>query len=219
MSPEEAFAELPPALLLLGPGGWEAGERLYERHRSSFSTRAEKLDAVLARYVAAQARICPPGRSLRVFLLCLDGASDAALNTLLLVLEDPPEPVRFILTATVLPLRTIVSRCQVLTPAPPEQAQAGPQGAAHTAVATAVRAARDGHLGVLETVMGRWDPEFTLLLRAWAVERAADRWVGFSPDFVTGVSVRQAMTILALLRAYEGARTAPFVALAKAFHL
>jgi hypothetical protein len=217
MTPEQAFAELPPAVLLLGPGAWEAGERLYELHRSAFSTRAEKLDMSIAQHVVAQAYVRPVGRALRVFLLCLDGASDAALNALLLVLEDPPAPVRFILTAAMPPLKTIVSRCRVLTLAPPEQAPEPRQEPVRAAVAAAVRAARDGHLGVLETVTARWDPAHTAVLRAWAVERAADRWVGFSEDFVTGATGRQAMTVLAVLRAYEGARTAPFVALTKAF--
>lgn len=219
MTPEQAFAELPPAVLLLGPGSWEAGEQLYELHKSSFSARVSQLDKVNAQFVRERACIRPLGKRYKVFLICLDGASDQALNALLLVLEDPPEFVRFILTAVTTPLKTIVSRCQVLTLAAPEQAPAGSQGAAHAAVAAAVRAARDGHLGVLETVMGRWDPGFTPVLRAWAAERAADRWVQFEQDFVPGVSVRQAMTVLAVLRAYEGARTASFVALSKAFHL
>lgn len=217
MSPEEAFAELPPAVLLLGPGSWEAGERLYELHKSSFSGRVLKLDAENARYVREQAYIRPVGKSFRVYLIRLDEAGGAAQNILLKVVEEPPPAVRFILTAVLPPLETIVSRCQVLTLKPPEQAPEAPQEPVRAVVAAAVRAARDGHLGVLETATARWDPAHTTVLRAWAVERAADRWVGFSENFVTGVTVRQAMTILAVLRAYEGARTAPFTALAKAF--
>ena len=168
--------------------------------------------------MVAQAWIRPVGRALRVFLLCLDGASDEALNVLLQGARRAARPpVRFILTASALPLKTIVSRCQVLTLAPPEQA---PEARLEPG------AGRGGHRGAggpgrapgrAGDIMARWGAEHTAVLRAWAAERAADRWAEFGEDFVTGVTVRQAMTILAVLRAYDGARTAPHVALVKAF--
>lgn len=217
MTPDQALAELPPVLLLLGPGGPEAGEQLYERHRSSFSGRVGQLDASIARYVVGQAYIRPVGKAFRVYLIHLDGANDTAQNTLLKVLEEPPETVRFILTASLPPLPTITSRCQVLTPAPPEVAPASVRTAEQTLVAAAVRAARDGQRQVLETALRRWDSAHTEVLRAWAAERAADRWIAFDSGFVTDVTIKQALVILAVLRAYDGARTAPWVALSKAF--
>lgn len=217
MTADLAFAELPSAVLLLGPGGWEAGLELYERHRTSFSGRVNLLDAANARYVCQQAYIRPVGKTFRIYLINLDGASDQAQNILLKVLEEPPATVRFILTSALAPLDTIVSRCQVLTPAPPEAVPDTARTAEQSLVAAAVRGARDGQPQVLETALRRWDPAHTAVLRAWAAERAADRWVQFDKDFVPGVTVRQALVILQVLRTYEGGRTAPAVALMKAF--
>jgi hypothetical protein len=214
---DEAFAELPPAILLLGPGGWEAGERLYEQHKSSFSARVAKLDASLARHVREQAYIRPFGKAFRVYLINLDGASDQAQNILLKVLEEPPSAVRFILVATLPPLETILSRCQVLTLAPAERSQAADRGPERSVVRIAVRAARDGQLGLLGTAMAHWDDGHTAVLRAWAAERAADRWIDFDEEFAPGATVRQALVILGALSAYAGARSAPMVALEKAF--
>ncbi len=90
MTPDETFAALPPALLLLGPGSWGAAVTMYETHRSSFSTKVEKLDAESARHVRAQAYIRPFGRAVKVILVGLDGASAAAQDILLKVLEEPP---------------------------------------------------------------------------------------------------------------------------------
>lgn len=214
---ETPFADLPPALLLLGPGSWEAAQQLYERHESACSTRVEKLDAISARYVVGQAYILPFGKALKVFVICLDEATDTAQNILLKVLEEPPDTVRFILASRLPPLPTIVSRCQVLVQdgaaAVPDPADAKTR----QMVVTAVRAARDHQTSLLEAAMAGWDEPHTAVLRAWAAERAADRWVAFEAGFIDRVSVRQAMTILATLEAHPGARTAPRVALDKAF--
>lgn len=215
---ETAFEDLPPALMLLGPGAWEAAEQLYGRHESSCSVRVEKLDAISARHVVGQAYIRPFGQArVKVFVICLDGATDTAQNILLKVLEEPPDTVRFVLASRTPPLATITSRCQVLVRGGGE---AGPEPAdakARQMVVTAVRAARDHQAPLLDAAMAGWDDGHTAVLRAWAAERAADRWVGFRADFIDRVSVRQAMTILATLEAYSGARTAPRVALDKAF--
>jgi DNA polymerase III, delta subunit len=217
MTLDQALVHLPSATLLLGPGGWEAGLELYEQHRSAFSGRVTQLDAANARYVADQAYIRPVGKAFRVYLINLDGASDAAQNILLKVIEEPPPTVRFILTASFPPLPTIVGRCQVLVAGPPEVMPQAARTPEQVLVSAAVRAARDGQQQVLETALHRWDPAHTVVLRAWAAERAADRWHEFDPEFVPGVTVRQAMVILAVLRAYEGAKTAPAVALQRAF--
>jgi len=214
----EPLADLPPALLLLGPGAWDAALSAYENNQSAFSTKVEHLDAASARHVVEQACIKPFGRALKVILVNLDGASEAAQNILLKVLEEPPETVRFLLSATMPPLDTVVSRCRVMTQAEGSPAGAGPeQDKARETVGTALRAARDDHGGALEAVMRSWEPDCTAQLRAWAAERAADRWIEFGADWVEGITVRQAMTILSVLSQYDGARTAAAVALDRAF--
>ena len=218
MSPDEPLADLPPALLLLGPGAWDAGLAAWEHNRSFFSTKVEHLDAASARHVVEQAGVKPFGRALKVILINLDGAAEAAQNMLLKVLEEPPPSVRFLLSATMPPLDTVVSRCRVLTQAEGSPAGTGPeQDKAREAVGIALRAARDGHVGVLEAVMRNWDADATVQLRAWAAERAADRWIGFEAGWVGGITARQAMTILSVLGQYDGARTAAAVALHRAF--
>jgi hypothetical protein len=218
VSPDEAFSQLPPAVLLLGPGAWETALGLYEAHRSSFSTKVEKLDAALARHVRDQAYIRPFGRDLKVILVNLDGASAAAQDTLLKVLEEPPPQVRFILAASLPPAETVVSRCRVLVQgAAPEPGSDPETDAVRQVMATAVRAARDSHAELLATAAEKWGDAHTAQLRAWAAERAADRWLQFDENFITGVTVQQALAILAALSAYAGARTAHLVALDKAF--
>lgn len=218
MTPDETFAALPPALLLLGPGSWDAAMALFEAHRSSFSTRVEKLDVTSARHVRAQAYIRPFGREVKVILIGLDGASAAAQDILLKVLEEPPGYIRFILAASLPPLDTVVSRCRVLVQGQAPEPGADPEtDAARQAVAAAVRAARDGHAELLVTATSKWGDAHTAQLRAWAAERAADRWLQFDEDFITGVSTGQALAILAALTAYSGSRTSHLVAFDKAF--
>jgi hypothetical protein len=218
VTPDETFAALPPVLLLLGPGSWGAALGLYEAHRSSFSTKVEKLDIELARYVRAQSYIKPFGREVKVILIGLDGASAAAQDTLLKLLEEPPPYVRLILAASLPPADTVVSRCRVLVQgAAPEPGTDPEADAARQTVAAAVRAARDGHAELLATTTAKWGDVHTAQLRAWAAERAADRWLQFPEDFITGVSIPQALVILAALTAFSGSRTSHLVALDRAF--
>lgn len=218
MTPDQAFAELPPATLLLGPGAWAAAEDLYEQNRSSFSTRVEKLDAASARHVRDQAYIRPFGKAVKVIVINLDGASAAAQDILLKVLEEPPPGARFILAASLSPLDTVVSRCRVLVQGAAALPGIDPEtDQARQMVATAIRAARDGQAEILITATEKWGDIHTAQLRAWAAERAADRWLQFPEDFVTDVSTGQALAILAALSAYAGARTVHLVALDRAF--
>jgi hypothetical protein len=178
----------------------------------------EKLDAESARHVRAQAYIRPFGKAVKVILIGLDGASAAAQDILLKVLEEPPGYVRFILAASLPPPDTVVSRCRVLVQGQAPEPGTDPEtDAARQVVATAVRAARDGHAELLATVTAKWGDAHTAQLRAWAAERAADRRLQFPEDFITGVSVSQALAILAALSAYPRARTAHLVALDRAF--
>lgn len=218
MTPDETFAALPPALLLLGPGSWDAALSLYEANRSSFSTKVEKLDIELARYVRAQAYIKPFGREVKVILIGLDGASAAAQDTLLKLLEEPPSYVRLILAAALPPADTVVSRCRVLVQGTAPEPGTDPEtDAARQTVAAAVRAARDGHAELLAATTAKWGDVHTAQLRAWAAERAADRWLQFPEDFITGVSIPQALVILAALTAFSGSRTSHLVAFDRAF--
>ncbi len=90
---------------------------------------------------------------------------------------------------------------------------------ARQAVAIAVRAARDGHAELLAAATAKWGDAHTAQLRAWAAERAADRWLQFDEDFITGVSTAQALSILAALTAYSGSRASHLVAFDKAFRI
>jgi DNA polymerase III, delta subunit len=217
MTLDEVFRHLPPVLLLLGPGGWEAGERLYAQHEEAISTRVARLDAITARHIRDLAFVKPFGSLYKIFLIHLNESSEQAQNILLKLLEEPPGTARFIMTAGVPPLQTLMSRCQVLVLDADSPAAGGESAGAAEAVKMAVRAARDGETGVLEEALKSWDEAHTAVLRCWAAEAAADRWIDYTPDFAPGVTVRHALTILAALRAYQDARLAAAVALEKAF--
>jgi len=111
-----------------------------------------------------------------------------------------------------------VSRCRVLVQGQAPEPGTDPEtDDARQVVATAVRAARDGHAELLAAATAKWGDAHTAQLRAWAAERAADRWLQFDEDFITGVSTAQALSILAALTAYSGSRASHLVAFDKAF--
>jgi hypothetical protein len=223
MTPDEALSalegDLPPAVLLLGPGAWEAARTLYAARATPFSTEAAKLTAADARAICGEAAIRPWKNQLRIYAVATDAASDAAQNILLKVIEEPPPYVRFILAGTLPPLETIMSRCPVITldvpvPGPADDPELS---RVRATVASAVRAARDGQMGLMELVLEDWDPVHVRQLALWASEAAAGQFEEFTADFMPGVTDRQALTILAALTAYPYARTAAAVALARAF--
>lgn len=103
--------------LFVGPpsvGKWTLAEhlvRVWEVPECDV-IRVRSLTVDSAREVVEAARVFP-SRGLRVILIRYDGASVAALNALLKVLEEPFSVTRFILVGTELPPRTVTSRCAV----------------------------------------------------------------------------------------------------------
>jgi len=211
------MTDLPGALLITGPRAGQAGYQVYARNCGTCGTVISSLTVDVARDIQAQAyRATPPGERFRVFLVSLDGASDQALNALLKVLEEPPAPARFVLTATRRTLVTIVSRCYVLSLGRAENPE-GPDSRVRSSVSTAIKAARAGTPGLLSMTLRGWDAACTAGLAAWAAEAAAGRWRAYDGDFAPGVTSGEALQVLTVLRAYRGARTAPAVALTRAF--
>lgn len=107
-------AALPPVVLLRGPAS--VGKRSLAVHLArhhgvaKIDTRAvTRLTAEVARDLRDWAFRAPSGPG-KAAIIRLDDATDAALNVLLKVLEEPPAPARFLLTATRPTLDTIASR-------------------------------------------------------------------------------------------------------------
>jgi DNA polymerase III delta prime subunit len=108
---------LPPVSLLVGPesvGKTTIAFDLIRAHgvQNDDILRFKKLTVESARAISRASVIAPRGR-MRVFVLWIDGASDAALNTLLKSLEEAPATSRFVLIGTELPMETVVSRSEV----------------------------------------------------------------------------------------------------------
>lgn len=217
MTPEDArrllAAHLPQAALLLGPGAWELGVEVGQVY--GLQEGIDFLDSATARRLCDEAQFIPPHPPL-VYLVRLNGSSQAAQNMLLKLLEEPPPWTRFILTATREPLKTIMSRCQVLRIGPAGQRAEGDQRV-RGQVATAVRAARNGSQQLLAQALRGWGPEHGQVLQDWAYEAAADRWQRFDAGFASGVTPGEAVRLLELLAKYAGAKLGPLVALAEVF--
>jgi hypothetical protein len=213
-----ALKDLPPALLITGPGAPAAGFQVYARHEAlGAGIQVPVLTAGAARDVRVQAgRGLLPGQSFRVFLVRLDGSTEQALNILLKTLEEPPSSARFILTAARPTLVTIASRCHLITLGQPQDRE-GADTRVHGTVSAAIKAARTGDAALLSMSLRGWDPACTAALSAWAAEAASGRWVSFDAAFAPDISYHQALRVLSVLRMYRGARTAPSVALVKAF--
>lgn len=217
MTPEDARQALslylPPVVLLLGPGAWELG--LGVGFAYGLQESIPVLDAEAARRIRDQAQYIPPHPPL-VYLIGLDRAGQAAQNMLLKLLEEPPSWTRFILTAATEPLKTIVSRCQVM-PLTAEPAARESDSRVRGQVATAVRAARNSSQQLLAQALKGWGPEHSQVLQDWAYEAAAQRWRQFDAGFAPGVTPLQALALLELLTKYAGSRLGPLVALAEVF--
>lgn len=212
----DVLTALPPALLITGPGSLITGRRVFDRHSQAGGMQVSPVTADAARDIQVQAHRRLPVGLYRVFLAGLDGSSEAALNALLKVLEEPPATARFILTSVHPTLETIVSRCHVLALG----RTADPEGAdprVRSAVSTAIKAARAATPGLLSMTLRGWDPACTAGLSAWAAEAASGRWRAYDSSFAPGVTQDEALQVLILLRTYRGARTAPAVALTRAF--
>lgn len=109
-------AFLPPVTLLRGQRGvgkWTVGEFLADHHHVWAADRCmvRSLTADQARGVVSFVRTAPHG-PLKFVLARLTGATESALNILLKTLEEPPERVRFVLTASESVLATVSSRAQ-----------------------------------------------------------------------------------------------------------
>lgn len=211
--------ELPPALLVRGPGAWDLAVGVAEPGWEAVA----RLDAALARQVRARAWLLPSGAR-RVFLLNFDGASAPVQNSLLKVLEEPPPTSRFVLTASGPVLPTVASRCRQMTLG--ADRAAGPDDSrARASVSAAVRAACSGQsLLLAQTVRGWWrdarpgeDVPHPRLLARWAAEAASGRWVQFGPEFAPAATAGQAAQLLAELARYRGSRMASLVALDRVF--
>jgi replication-associated recombination protein RarA len=109
----ELERSLPPVTLLLGPksvGKMTLANHLALHHKAALWTY-RNLSAAVAREVVESAPV-RRARAVEVSVIDLDGATDAAQNILLKVLEEPPGHCRFILVASRPPLPTIDSRAR-----------------------------------------------------------------------------------------------------------
>lgn len=118
---DELFLKgLPPATLLLGPEGtgkWvlasvAAGEFSYVP--ADIYWNKGPLLAEHVRTVQAFCRTAALGPLGKLVMLCLDDAQQSVQNSLLKLLEEPPDGVKFLLTAGTPPLPTILSRTRVM---------------------------------------------------------------------------------------------------------
>jgi DNA polymerase III, delta subunit len=215
VTPEQVTAELagdlPPAVLVLGPGSWP----LVTRSAGADWLTGSDLSAGDVRQLRDNVWLLP-SRGVRVVGLCLDKASAQVQNMLLKVLEEPPAGTRFVLAAERRPLSTVVSRCRVLVVG--QEAAGEPTDSRDkAAVATVLRAARSGQSALLAQTLRNWLPVQGKLLSVWAAEAASGQWAVFDSGTAPGVSAEQAMRLLTELARYPGAKLGALVALEAVF--
>ncbi len=214
---------LPSVTLLLGPPPvrLSLARLLCKHHRLGPVFETEKLTAFSARGIVQVVPVLRGAAGAVAYIINLDGATEAAQNILLKVLEEPPFHAYFILLALHLPLPTVVSRSQVhqLSGQEAEEDRAQDQRPtwplAWPLVAAAVRVAQKG--SGIEPVLRTWSPEHTRLLRQWAEEAASGRWSLFTLESVPGVTTDQARRVLQVLVMYHQSKNAAAVALMAAF--
>lgn len=204
-------ADLPPVLLVTGPG---AGALVFEACADHGWPWRFDLTAEAVRQVRQETSVLPASGH-RVLALCLDGASARVQNMLLKELEEPRRGTSFVLAAESRPLATVVSRCRVLTVGGVTGEAASPDDVAQ--VTAALRAARTGNMALTARAVREWRPPHAVLLARWAAEAVSGCWRTFSASSVPGVSAAQAQKLLVELSRYPGARTAPLAALSQVF--
>lgn len=114
----ELEEQLPPVALLKGPksvGRHTIADHLKHHHGyKPYDVRViKKLTVDESRELKTFAATTAMGRAGKLVVADLDGASAAALNALLKLLEEPPAGIKFILIATRRVLDTISSRANV----------------------------------------------------------------------------------------------------------
>ncbi len=206
--------DLPPVTLLLG-GDYIAYGVLAEEVRHHYGIGAPDMTMTRQPFTADDARalvsLAPlvPFSPFRLVAIVLDGASEAAQNILLKLLEEPPPHLRVILLATGPPLPTIVSRSRVFdVGAGHVMSPEGPSREVQAKVSAAVRAAESGQHEMLLAACADWDADCITGLREWAVSQAWSHRPELSgrEPLEPKVSVRQARRVLRGLSMYPRAR-------------
>lgn len=118
---EPFLLDVPPVLLFKGPpsvGKLTSARYLADSHGVKKFDRLEIVDTALLKAQAEEVKHFVARRSAGKFKLVtvrLDGASPTAVNSLLKVLEEPPDNSRFILLSAREPLLTVQSRAMVVS--------------------------------------------------------------------------------------------------------
>lgn len=180
----QLYVALPPVTLLLGPE--HSGKKTLANSLLIHHARV-LLDRLWVKHLSLDAgqqiqRFCqtaPFGR-LKVVVIALTGATSAALNRMLKLLEEPPDTVRFILIARKEPLATIRSRSQVVVCAPqPEDAEQISR--ARSAALAALKSALSGDSSLLSMALKNWSAEDSSMLSRWCLEKMSGKWRTFDP--------------------------------------
>lgn len=209
----ELERELPPATLLCGPRG--VGKRDLVEHLIQFH-RVHAADVLtcptpfavgVARTVITFVGTAALGR-FKLVHADLAGASDAALNALLTTLEAPPGSARFVLTATHLPLATIVSRCAVYQLGLPsvDSPSVEVDDTARAAAITLSRAIATGDRDLFDRAARSVDVAARNLLMRLLVEAYTGRWCVFAPADAFGLERTRVRDMISALHHLPAAR-------------
>lgn len=119
-----------------------------------------------------------PMGTLKLVTLFMDKATIRAQNSLLTLLENPPERIKFVLFSGYGVLETIESRCELFNLA----SDLEPSKQAKTAVLAVLKAASELNDILLEDLFKNWDEEANSLLLDWAVESLIKKPDKFSQE-------------------------------------